>query len=87
MNRTISFPLREVGGAKWCAVATMGVRKIEVVAYKIDIARKQTFAGGHRHRLAVCRDDVHILFPPPEASVNIQDVKLGPDAKRRHDRK
>jgi hypothetical protein len=87
MNRMISFPLREVGGAKWCSVANMGVKRIDVVAYDIRIAQQHTFAGGHRHRLAVCRDDVHILFPSDEASVNIQDVmpvSSPGQAKRKH---
>jgi len=87
MNAIYSFPLREVGGVKWCSLANMGVKRIDVVAYKVDITGKYTFAGGHRHRLAVIRDDIHILFPAQEVAVDIGQVKpIGPP-KRRHDKR
>lgn len=88
MNATFSFPLREVGGQKWCSLANMGVKRIDVVGYKVDVTGQYTFAGGHRHRLVVIRDDIHILFPARETSVDIQNVKpISGPSKRRHDKR
>lgn len=88
MNSTFHFPLREVGGQQWCSLANMGVKRLDIVAYKMDFTNKYTFAGGHRHRLVVARDDIHILFPAAEMSVNIQDVKpISGPPKRRHDKR
>jgi len=85
MNAHFSFPLREVGGQKWCSLSNMGIKRIDVVAFTADIKSQHTFAGGHRHRLVVFRDDIHILFPTAEISVDIAAVKptAGPP-KRRH---
>jgi hypothetical protein len=41
----------------------MGVKRIDIVAYRMDRNDQYTFAGGHRHRYLVARDDIHILFP------------------------
>jgi hypothetical protein len=85
---TFSFPLRKVVGKSWCSLAFANVHKIEIVAYSIDINPKFSFAGGHRHRLAVCKDDIHILFPEKEIKIDIAAV---PSAKtpatRRHSRR
>jgi hypothetical protein len=88
MNATFSFPLREVAGKKWCSLANMGIKRIDVVAYSVDVQHKYTFAGGHRHRLAVVRDDIHIFFPTEDLTVDIQNVppSSGPP-KRRHDKR
>ena len=90
MNAHLSFPLREVGGKKWCSLAFMGTKRIDVVAYNIDVQHKYSFAGGHRHMLAVVRDDIHILFPTVDMTVDIQNVapSSGPPKppKRRHDK-
>ena len=88
MNARYSFPLREVHGKKWCSLANMGIKRIDVVAYDFDVQQKYSFAGGHRHRHAVVRNDIHILFPTEDVSVDIQDVRptSGPP-KRRHDKR
>ncbi len=88
MNVSFNFPLREVQGKKWCSLANMGIKRIDVVAYSFDVQNKFSFAGGHRHRYAVARDDIHILFPSEEISVDIEAVKPSPQApKRRHDKR
>lgn len=87
MNVNFSFPLKEVQGRKWCSLANMGIKRVDIVAYDFDVQNKYSFAGGHRHRYAVARNDIHILFPTEEISVDIQAVKPSSAApKRRHDR-
>jgi hypothetical protein len=91
MNATFSFPLREVDGKRWCSLANMGLKRIDVVAYRVDVQQQYSFAGGHRHRLAVVRDDIHIHFPREDLTVNIQNVQpsAGPPTppRRRHDKR
>jgi hypothetical protein len=91
MNATFNFPLKEVSGKKWCSLANMGAKRIDVVAYRIDIQPKHSFAGGHRHRYAVIRDDIHIYFPAEDLTVDIASVppSQGPSAppRRRHDKR
>jgi hypothetical protein len=91
MNKSFSFPLRNVGGKTWCSLANMGIGRIDVVAYRFDLQNKHTFAGGHRHHYAVVRDDIHIFFPTEDMTVNIADVppSAGPPTppKRRHDKR
>lgn len=79
--RQYRFPIREVGGESWCSLANMGIRRVDVVAYKIDHKEKHTFAGGHRHRYMVAKDDVHLLLPADkqEVVVDITDVKTEKD--------
>jgi hypothetical protein len=87
MNRQFSFPLREVSGEKWCSLANMGIKRIDVVAYSFDVQNKFTFAGGHRHRRAVVRDDIHLLFPTEDVTVDIAAVppsSTPSTPKRRH---
>jgi hypothetical protein len=83
-----TFPLRIEQKQQWAALGFCGIKRIDVVAYNIDIKQHYSFAGGHRHRLAVCRDDVHILFPKEDIKINIADVApaKGPP-RRRHDRR
>jgi hypothetical protein len=84
-NASFSFPLRLEQGQRWCALSYTGIKKIEVIAYNIEIKAKHTFAGGHRHRLAVCREDVHILFPKDDIKVDITAVAAAAaPPKRRH---
>ena len=89
MNYNLSFPIKEVGGKKWCSLANMGIKRVDIVAFKIHIQQQQySFAAGHRHRLAIARDDVHLCFPTEDITVNIAAVR--PTAgvpKRRHDKK
>jgi hypothetical protein len=88
MNATFTFPLRNVAGKTWCSLANMGIKRIDVVAYNFHIQQKFTFAGGHRHRLAVVRDDIHIFFPSEDLTVDIQGVPPSSGApKRRHDKR
>lgn len=47
MNANFSFPLREVGGQKWCSLANIGVKRIDVVAFTADVKAQHSFAGGH----------------------------------------
>lgn len=86
MNVNMSFPLRNVGGAKWFALATMGIKRLDVVAYRIEKKEQFTFAGGHRHRLAVAHDDIHILFPSDSYSIPLDIGGVAPPQapKRRH---
>ena len=86
MNADLSFPIKDVRGEKWCSLQNMGVKRIDIVAYTIDRREQYTFAGGHRHRYAVVRDDIHILFPPGTfaVSLDISDVKPTSVSKRRH---
>jgi hypothetical protein len=91
MNKAFSFPLREVGGKTWCSLANMGIKRIDVVAYSFDLQAKHTFAGGHRHRYAVVRDDIHLFFPTEDMTVDIaavppSSVPSGPP-KRRHNKR
>jgi len=66
----------------------MGIKRIDIVAYSFDIQQQFSFAGGHRHRLAIARNDIHILFPTEDVSVDIQAVKPSPGPpKRRHDKR
>ena len=85
---TFTFPLRLEQRELWAALGFCGIKRIDVVAYNIDIKAQHSFAGGHRHRLAVCRDDVHILFPKDDIKIDISNVAAasGPP-KRRHDRR
>jgi hypothetical protein len=85
---TFSFPLRKVVGKNWCSLVFANVHKIEVVAYSIDINPQYSFAGGHRHRMAVCKDDIHILFPEKEITIDIAAVpSAATPVKRRHGRR
>jgi hypothetical protein len=82
---SFSFPLRRVVGQSWCSLAYADIHRIEVVAYSIKIEPKFTFADGHRHRLAVCKNDIHILFPEKEITVDIAAVESAPaPVRRRH---
>jgi hypothetical protein len=85
---SFTFPLRLEQKQQWAALGFCGINRIDVVAYNIDVKAQHSFAGGHRHRLAVCRDDVHILFPKDEIKINIAEVApaKGPP-KRRHGRR
>jgi hypothetical protein len=91
MNRVFNFPLRDHDGKKWCSLAKMGIKRVDVVAYDINIQNQQyTFAGEHRHRYAIARNNVHLYFPSEDLTVNIAGVtpSSGPAAppKRRHDK-
>jgi hypothetical protein len=88
MNATFHFPIREVKGQKWCSLAFMGTARVDIVAYRIEIQNKYTFAGDHRHRYAIARDDIHLLFQKEDMIVDIQNVQpsSGPP-KRRHDKR
>jgi hypothetical protein len=84
-SANFTFPLRIERGASWCALSYTGIKRIDVVAYNIEIKEKYTFAGGHRHRLAVCRDDVHILFQKDDIKIDITAVTAAAaPPKRRH---
>ena len=87
MNVSLRFPLREVNGKKWCSLANMGIHRIDVVAYDFAVQNKFTFAGGHRHRHAVVRKDIHILFPEEDLKVDIAAVRPSTPPRRRHDRR
>jgi hypothetical protein len=88
MNQAFNFPLKEFGGRRWCSLANMGMKRIELVAYRIDIQEKFSFVGGHRHRLAIVRDNIHIFFPRDDLTVDIQNVPPSsgppPPPRRRH---
>jgi hypothetical protein len=83
-HATFRFPLRTEGGEQWCSLTKMGVRRIDIVAYRFDVKEKYSFGGGHRHRRAGARDDVHILIPL-ELEFDITDVEK-PAPKRKHGR-
>ena len=34
MTERITIPVRDVGGEKWCSLEFMGIKSIDVVAYK-----------------------------------------------------
>jgi hypothetical protein len=84
---TFQFPLRLVNKENWCALDYCGIKRIDVVAYNVDFKEKYSFAGGHRHRMVTCRDDIHILFRKDDIKINIANVApaKGPP-KRRHSR-
>ena len=90
-NANFSFPVRIVKGlGKWCALSFVGADRIEVVAYTIDLKQDISFIGGHRHRHAVVRDDIHVKFADKyyPISLDISGVKgsIAPAQKkgRRH---
>jgi hypothetical protein len=84
---SFNFPLRVEQGQRWCALSYSGIKRIDVVAYNIEIKAQHSFAGGHRHRLAVCRDDVHILFPKDDIRVDITAVAAATEPPKRRHRK
>lgn len=82
---SFSFPIKNVVGRRWCSLSFLDIQRIEVVAYSIDIDPKFSFAGGHRHRMAVCKKDIYIGFPEKEITVDIEAVASAPaPVKRRH---
>jgi hypothetical protein len=88
MNVHASIPVRVVNGIRWLCLANMSIKKIEVVAYDIAIRKEQySFAGGHRHRLAVVREDIHLnIAELTERAVDISNVALpaAPKGRRHH---
>lgn len=90
MNVNLSFPIKEVRGAKWCSLANMGVKRLEIVAYRVNIKEQYTFAGGHRHRCAIAQDDIHLLFPTETFDIPLDIKAVTPSSgppKRRHDKR
>jgi len=82
------FPLRTEGGEKWCSLASMGIKRLDLVAFKFDVKQKHSFAGGHRHRYAVVRDDIHLLLPlEHELEWDISRIEKAAPPRRRHDRR
>jgi hypothetical protein len=87
MNVTLSFPVREVGGEKWLSLASMGIKRLDVVAYAFDVKKNHTFAGGHRHRFAVARDDIHLKFATEQHEIKLDISAVAPAStppRRRH---
>jgi hypothetical protein len=86
MNLTLSLPVREVQGEKWCSLQYMGVKRLDIVAYSVHAKQRHTFAGGHRHKFITVRDDIHILFPDGTIKVplDIEGVRPATPPRRRH---
>lgn len=82
------FPLKKEGKENWCSLASMGIRRLGIIAYHFDVKEKYPFAGGHRHRFAVAQKDIHLLFPPDhEIVVDVSEVKTASPPKRKHDKR
>jgi hypothetical protein len=84
---TFTFPLRVEQKQHWAALSYCGIKRIDVVAYSMDFRAKHGFAGGHRHRLVTCREDIHILFPKDDIKIDITDVAPAKAPPRRHGRR
>ena len=85
----VNFHMRVVDGERWCCLSSMGIKRVDIVAYNVDVKEQHSFAGGHRHRYMVARNDVHILVPPtvPVTTLDIEGVKPAPAPKSRHNKK
>ena len=81
---TFTFPLRIEQKQQWAALSYCGIKRIDVVAYSVHVKHNHSFAGGHRHRMVTCADDVHILFPKDDLKIDIANVAPAKDPPRRH---
>jgi hypothetical protein len=66
----------------------MGIKRVDIVAYRFETKTKYSFAGGHRHRYAVAHDDIHIRFPDTAYTIplDIEGVRPSGPPRRRHDK-
>jgi hypothetical protein len=80
------FPIRKISGREWCALDFVGIKKLEIASYRADLRNpKFSFAGGHRHRLTVVENDIHLCFPEDTGDVvDISAVMPAASPKRRH---
>jgi hypothetical protein len=47
----------------------MGIKRLDIVSFRSEVNEKFSFAGGHRHRYTIVRDDIHIFFPGGEGDL------------------
>jgi hypothetical protein len=66
----------------------MGIKKLEIASYTANLKnQKFSFAGGHRHRLTIVEDGIHLYFPDGKGDeIDISDVAPARAPGRRHHR-
>jgi hypothetical protein len=83
---SLGLAAKRFGGKN--GAVSVGIRRIDIVAYNFDLKEKHSFAGGHRHRYTVAHDDIHLLLPSEhEIVLEIGGVKQAGPPRRKHDKR
>jgi hypothetical protein len=88
MTRNLVLAVKDFKNEAWCALSSLGIGGVDVVAYKVKKVDDQfTFEGNHKVRLFRFWDNVHFKIPTG-VKLNIEAVPMAAaPPTRRHDRR